>query len=160
MDTISIIVPCYNQAVFLPRCLDSLLEQTYKNIEIVCVNDASTDTTMDVLREYASRDDRIKIVDVEHGGQGWARNCGIQEASGEYLMFCDSDDEFMPETCEKLYYALVKNDCDAAMCSAKLIYNSDFHMKSSDDTYYTLKFDGVIQDSHSIINRVDVSVWN
>lgn len=160
MDMISIIVPCYNQAAFLPRCLDSLLEQTYRKIEIVCVNDASTDTTMDVLKEYAARDERIKIVDVSHGGLGWARNCGIRQASGQYLMFCDSDDEFMPETCEKLYNALVKNDCDVAMCSAQVIYNSDFHMKSSDDAYYTLKFSGVVQNFHDIINQVDVSVWN
>lgn len=160
MDKISIIVPCYNQAEYIPRCLNSLLGQTYGDIEIICVNDASTDATIDVLKEYAGRDDRIKIVEVEHGGQGRARNYGIQEATGKYLMFCDSDDEFMPEACEKLHKGMVDNDCDVALCSAKVIYGSDFNMKSSDDAYYTLKFSGVIRDSHSVINQVDVSVCN
>lgn len=160
MDMITIIVPCYNQVEFLPRCLESLIRQTYENIEILCVNDASTDATMSVLKEYTKRDKRIRILDVPHGGLGWARNCGIQAAVGKYLMFCDSDDEFMPDACDKLYHSLVDNDCDLALSSIKVIYDSDFHMKQSDDAYYKVKFNGVIDDSHNILNKVDVSVCN
>lgn len=160
MDIISVIVPCYNQADFLPRCLESLIRQTYENLEIVCVNDASTDATMSVLDEYTKKDKRIKIVDIPHGGLGWARNCGIKAAMGKYLMFCDSDDEFMPDACEKLYHSLVDHNCDLALSSIKVIYDSDFHMKQSDDAYYNVKFNGVIDDSGNILNKVDVSVCN
>lgn len=160
MDLVSIIVPCYNQMKFLPRCLDSLIGQTYRNIEILCVNDASTDATLNVINDYRLQDDRIKIVDIRHGGLGWARNCGIERASGKYLMFCDSDDEFMPDACYQLYSAIHDNDCDVAMCSAKVVYESDLHMKASDDAYYTLKFSGLYEDRHKILNNVDVCVWN
>lgn len=160
MTTISIIVPCYNQINFLPRCLDSLIGQTFRDIEILCVNDASTDATLDVINEYTKKDKRIKLVDVEHGGLGWARNCGIQQATGKYVMFCDSDDEFLPVTCERLFYTIEDNDCDVAMCSAKIVYESDYHMKPSDDVYYNLKFTGSSEISRDIINKVDVSVWN
>lgn len=160
MTMISIIVPCYNQIQFLPRCLDSLLRQTFKDIEILCVNDASTDATLDIINEYKKKDKRIKLVDVQHGGLGWARNCGIQQASGKYLMFCDSDDEFLPVTCERLFYTIEDNNCDVAMCSAKIVYECDSHMKSSDDIYYNLKFTGSSENNRDIINKVDVSVWN
>lgn len=160
MTKISIIVPCYNQIQFLPRCLDSLMRQTFKDIEILCVNDASTDPTLDVINEYKLKDKRIKLVDVPHGGLGWARNCGIQHANGKYLMFCDSDDEFTPVTCERLFYTIEDNYCDVAMCSAKIIYECDFHMKSSDDSYYNLKYTGSSENSRGIINMVDLSVCN
>lgn len=160
MTMISIVVPCYNQIQFLPRCLDSLLRQTFKDIEILCVNDASTDATLDIINEYKKKDKRIKLVDVQHGGLGWARNCGIQQATGKYLMFCDSDDEFMPVTCERLFYTIEDNNCDVAMSSAKIVYECDSHMKSSDDVYYNLKFTGSSENSRDIVNKVDVSVWN
>lgn len=160
MTMISIIVPCYNQIQFLPRCLDSLMRQTFRDIEILCVNDASTDATLDIINEYKKQDRRIKLVDVHHGGLGWARNCGIQEATGKYVMFCDSDDEFIPVTCERLFYTIEDNNCDVAMSSAKIVYECDSHMKSSDDVYYNLKFTGSFENSRDIINKVDVSVWN
>ena len=160
MATISIIVPCYNQIQFLPRCLESLIKQTFRDIEILCVNDASTDTTLDVINEYRRKDKRIKLVDVQHGGLGWARNCGIQHATGKYLMFCDSDDEFTPVTCERLLYTIMDNNCDVAMCSAKVLYECDYHMKPSDDIYYNLKSTGSFENNRNIINKVDVSVWN
>lgn len=160
MSQISIVVPCYNQVKFLPRCLESLLKQTLEDIEILCVNDASTDSTLDIIKEYMKKDNRIKLIDVQHGGLGWARNCGIQYANGKYLMFCDSDDEFLPVICERLFNAMEDNSCDVAMCSAKVIYECDWHMKSSDDKYYNLKFSGYTENIHDIINKVDVSVCN
>lgn len=157
---ISVIVPCYNQVDYLPRCLDSIIGQSYGNLEIVCVNDESTDATMGILKDYAQKDRRIKILDVPHGGLGWARNCGIGYATGDYLMFCDSDDEFMPDACEKLRTALTAEDCDTVLCSIKVIYDSDHQMKSSDANYYTLKFSGLIENCHQILNKTDLSVCN
>lgn len=160
MDLISIIVPCNNRGEYLPRCLDSLRRQTYENVEIVCVNDGSTDKTLTILQEYARKDSRIRVLDTPHGGPGRARNRGMEHASGKYLMFCDSDDEYVPEACEELYNAIIKDDSDLALCSIKVEYDTDKHMKSSDDDYYTLKFSGLVEDSHAIINSVDVSVCN
>lgn len=157
---ISITVPCYNQAEFLPRCLDSLRGQTYEDVEIICVNDGSTDATGEILRAYAQKDGRIRIVDIPHGGVGRARNAGLKHANGEYLMSCDPDDEFMPNTCEKLYQAILSEDCDAALCSIEVIYDTDYQMKSSDDDYYKLKFSGLIEDNHQLLNTTDLSVCN
>lgn len=157
---ISITVPCYNQAEFLPRCLDSLMGQSHEDLEIICVNDASTDTTGEILNAYAQKDRRIRRVDIPHGGVGRARNAGLEHANGEYLMSCDPDDEFMPDTCEKLYQAITGEDCDVALCSIKVLYDSDHQMKFSDDNYYRLKFSGVIKNNHQLLNNTDLSVCN
>ena len=89
---VSIIVPCYNVAPYLDVCLDSLVNQTLPDIEIICVNDGSTDDTPALLREWAQRDSRIRIIDRENGGQGAARNTGMDAAEGEYIGFVDPDD--------------------------------------------------------------------
>ena len=85
---VSIIVPVYNTAQYLHKCLDGLVNQTYQNIEIVCVNDGSTDDSLNILREYESKDGRIVIIDRENGGLSSARNVGNDVATGDYIMFC------------------------------------------------------------------------
>ena len=96
---ISIIVPVYNVEAYLPQCLDSLIHQTYKDIEIVCVNDGSKDRSLEILKEYANKDERIKIINQENQGLSGARNSGIKEASGEWVMFVDSDDWIDKDCC-------------------------------------------------------------
>ena len=92
---ISVIVPVYNVEAFLPRCLDSIVEQTYSNLEIICVNDGSTDASGSILDEYASRDTRIKVIHQENAGVSVARNRGLDAASGEYVTFVDGDDSYV-----------------------------------------------------------------
>ena len=89
---ISVIVPVYNVENYLGKCLDSLINQTYKDIEIICINDGSTDNSLNILREYEQMDSRIIIIDQKNGGLSNARNIGLKEAAGEYIMFVDSDD--------------------------------------------------------------------
>ena len=89
---ISIIVPVYNAAPYLPQCLDSLVNQTYRDIEIICVNDGSTDNSLDILKAYAERDSRILVIHQENQGLSDARNKGLKNARGEWVMFVDSDD--------------------------------------------------------------------
>ena len=89
---ISIIVPVYNVEKYLPQCLDSLIGQTYRDIEIICVNDGSTDGSLNVLEQYAAKDARIHVVSQENQGLSGARNTGIQNAHGEWMMFVDGDD--------------------------------------------------------------------
>lgn len=103
---ISIIVPVYNVAAYLPQCLDSLINQTYQDIEIICVNDGSTDGSLDILEEYAAKDTRVKIVSQPNQGLSGARNTGMQLVRGEWTMFVDSDDWIDVECCEKLLLSI------------------------------------------------------
>lgn len=113
---ISLIIPCYNVERWLPRCLDTLLAQTYDNIELVTVCDGSPDRTADLLREYAARDARIKPIFQENMGISMARNNGLDVASGRYIGFVDSDDYVEPDYVESLYRALIEARADAAAC--------------------------------------------
>ena len=91
---ISVIIPVYNGKNYIEECLDSIINQTLKEIEIICVNDGSTDNSLEILEKYHSKDDRIKIVTKENEGQGYARKVGLDNATGTYIMFCDQDDKF------------------------------------------------------------------
>lgn len=90
---VSIIVPIYNTAKYLPNCLDSIINQTYQNLEIILVNDGSTDNSEKIIEKYAKKDSRIKIISQKNSGQSTARNAGLKKATGDYIGFVDSDDE-------------------------------------------------------------------
>lgn len=100
---ISVIIPCYNSAKFLPECLDSIMKQTFHDIEIICVNDGSTDETLNILNNYKDKDERFKIFTIEHSGAACARNFGITKSRGEFLSILDSDDIFKADMLEKMY---------------------------------------------------------
>ncbi|WP_104697336.1 MULTISPECIES: glycosyltransferase [unclassified Helicobacter] len=102
----SIIIPIYNVEKYLSRCLDSVLNQSFKNIEIILINDGSTDTSGEIAREYAKSDHRIKLINQENKGQGHARNIGLKMGGGDYILFVDSDDYIEKDMCEKLYEVL------------------------------------------------------
>ena len=110
---ISVIIPVYNVEKYLAECLDSIVNQTLREIEIICVNDGSTDNSLSILKDYASKDGRIRIIDKENEGQGYARKLGLDIATGEYVLFCDSDDKyFSNDVFEKLYFEMNKNKSD------------------------------------------------
>ena len=94
---ISVIVPVYNVAAWLPRCVDSILAQTYENLEILLVDDGSTDGSGNICEEYAKKDTRIRVLHKENGGLSSARNAGLDAAAGAYIGFVDSDDWIAPE---------------------------------------------------------------
>lgn len=96
---VSIIVPVYNTEAYLHRCLDSVCNQTYSNIEIICVNDGSTDHSLDILNEYASRDTRFKVITTKNAGLGAARNVGLRHVTGTWVTGLDSDDYLEPDAC-------------------------------------------------------------
>ncbi len=89
---ISAIIPVYNSQQYLKNCLDSILNQDLQELELICVNDGSSDNSLNILNDYAKKDSRIKILNQQNQGQGAARNKGIKAAKGEYLIFVDSDD--------------------------------------------------------------------
>lgn len=113
---VSVIVPCYNSEKFLKETLDNLLGQTLKEIQIITVNDGSTDSTADIIAEYASKDSRILSVCQKNAGVSAARNNGIERAEGKYTVFLDSDDLFSENALEAMYNALEKADADLGIC--------------------------------------------
>ena len=108
----SIIVPVYNVEKFLRESLDSIVAQTLKDFEVICVNDGSTDNSLEILNEYANNDSRIKVISQENQGQGVARNNAIDIAQGEYLLFVDPDDFIESNTLEVLYNKFHETDVD------------------------------------------------
>lgn len=118
MPKISIILPIYNVELHLKECLDSLINQTLKDIEIICIDDKSTDNSLSILKEYANYDNRIIVLEQEiNQGPGVARNRGIDIAKGDYIMFCDPDDWYELNTCEICYDKISKGDNDIAFFS-------------------------------------------
>jgi len=118
---ISVIVPVYNTEKYLPKCLNSIIEQTYTNLEIILVNDGSTDNSLSIIKEYAAKDSRIIVIDIDNGGQGRARNKGLDICTGDYIMFCDSDDWYDLDICEHLMNELMSGNYDFAMCGIRRI---------------------------------------
>lgn len=140
MPLISIIVPVYNVEKYLSHCLDSLVNQTMRDIEIICINDGSNDRSLEILKEYAACDERIVVLDQSNQGVSAARNNALKYVSGDFYMFVDSDDWLDKETCEVAYDYAIKNHADCLMFS------------------YTKEF-----ANHSIVNHIfndDFFIWN
>ena len=136
---ISVIVPVYNVEKYLAKCLDTILAQTFSNIEIICVNDGSTDNSRKILAEYAQKDSRVKIVDKKNGGLSSARNAGMKVATGEFYSFIDSDDWIDETMLEKLYNSMVSLNTDISICA---VHQYDETNQKIDDSnpYYTLGY--------------------
>lgn len=112
MSRISIIVPCYNVAKYLYKCLDSLVHQTYHGIEIILVDDGSPDNSGAICDDYAAKDDRVRVIHKKNGGVSAARNDGLEAATGDYVLFCDGDDWMPLDACELLSEAADETDAD------------------------------------------------
>lgn len=161
-NLISIIVPIYNTEKYLVRCLDSLINQTYKNIEILCINDGSTDNSLNILNEYATKDKRIIVINQTNSGAATARNNGLDNATGQFLMFCDSDDYYEPDMCQKMINAILSYNVDLVMCDCKYIKEEYFTTTRTqkDIKYHNLKligFHSINKNNYDIIN---VILWN
>lgn len=133
---VSLVVPIYNVASYIKECLDSICGQVYQHLEIILVNDGSTDNSLEICEAYAQKDSRIKIVHQENAGASAARNTGIEHSSGEYLMFIDSDDVVDSRLVSELYQYLVLTDSDMSMGQYYLYDESDgnFYYYPMDDT--------------------------
>ena len=114
---ISVIVPIYNMEPLLPRCLDSLAAQTLRDLEIICVDDGSTDGSGGIVRKYASGDSRFRLITQENSGRAEARNAGIRAAAAPYLGFADPDDYVEPDMYERLYRLAEETGADMVQCS-------------------------------------------
>ena len=125
LPKISIIIPVYNAAKYIGKCIESLLNQTHKNLEIICVDDCSTDNSLDIMKNYAQSDKRLIVLKAEkNSGPATARNIALQHITGDYLMFCDNDDTYQAEMCEKMLGALISHDVDFAICKNNIFKTS------------------------------------
>ncbi len=120
---VSIIIPIYNVENYLDKCLTSVVEQEYKNIEIICVNDGSKDKSEEIVLKYKEKDKRIIYIKKENGGLSSARNVGIDKASGDYICFVDSDDWISKDYVSKLMESIIENNSDIAICNIKQLYS-------------------------------------
>ena len=119
---VSVIIPAYNIEDYIGRCLDSIISQTYKNLEIIMVDDGSRDHTGEILDNYAKKDRRIKVIHKENGGVSSARNKGIEVAEGDYIGFIDGDDLIEPEMYKILVDLLEEEDADIAHCGYQMVF--------------------------------------
>ncbi len=137
MKKISVIVPVYNVEKYLSECLDSVLSQDEKDIEVICVNDGSTDKSLEILKEYKEKDDRIIIVTQDNKGLAEARNSGLNVAKGEYIFFLDSDDKMREGTLSKLYSTAIRENVYVVTFEIALQYDIDVkEAKENIDRYY------------------------
>ncbi len=128
MEKVSVIIPAYNVERFIGECVRSVMAQTYSDIEIIVVDDGSSDRTLDICRELANEDERIKLVLNEHGGVSRARNAGLDNATGEYIMSVDSDDVLLPDMIETLYNKLNETGADVVACGCSYMKEDGEHL--------------------------------
>lgn len=132
-DLISVIVPIYNAEKYITYCLESIRAQTYRNLEVLMVDDGSTDGTAALLDGFARKDSRFKAIHQPNGGESAARNTGLDAATGKYINFVDSDDYMHPQTLELLYGVMQKNEADLAVAPYRLVpeYNPEYYTKAT-----------------------------
>ena len=133
-ELISVIINVYNDEKHIAKCIESVLSQTYKNIEILIINDGSTDNTLNICKSY--KDDRIRIIDQKNIGLSMSRNVGIDNACGEYLYFVDSDDFIEKDTIDYLYGLIKKYNVMIASCGALKIYDYNYRLKNDEEKIY------------------------
>jgi glycosyltransferase involved in cell wall biosynthesis/exopolysaccharide biosynthesis predicted pyruvyltransferase EpsI len=159
MPLISVIIPVYNVENYLCRCLDSVINQTFKDLEILCVNDGSKDGSIAILEEYAVKDNRIKIIHKKNGGLSSARNEGLKYATAEYIGFVDSDDWIEPDTYLLAYAAIKETGADLVCYYAQLEFEA-IEANMDDIRYHAIKRTGLYSITNDILIDTTVTAWN
>jgi len=156
---VSVVIPIYNVEQYLPRCLDSIINQTYRNTEIIVVNDGSTDNCPNIIHDYAKKNNKIKVINKPNGGLESARNAGVKLSTGKYIWHVDSDDYADLFSLEKMVATAIESDCDIVISGYK-VYPDD----SKPDYYCSLpKFDKTMSGEKALClmlcTRVGGDVW-
>lgn len=157
---ISIIVPVYNVEEYLQRCIDSILNQSFKNFELILVNDGSTDNSLKICKEYLLNDPRVKIINKENGGLSSARNAGINIAKGRYIGFVDSDDWINKEMYKILYELCEKNNSDIAECRYTVTTGNEMNLDNSSNLITILNNEEAIKSLYTNTSYGSVVSWN
>jgi len=159
LPKISVIVPVYNVENYVSKCLDSIIGQTYKNLEIIVVNDGSTDNSGHICEDYAKRDERITLIHQNNQGLSMARNNALDVASGEYMGFVDSDDWIAPDMFFALYDNAAAHEADISMCNFYYVSASGELSPYSSESAETKILDGIYKIAHNI-RLSNNCVWN
>lgn len=142
-ELVSVIVPIYNVERYLNKCLDSISRQTYSNLEIILINDGSTDDSLRICENYKMRDDRIKVINKKNGGVSSSRNIGLKHATGKYLTFIDSDDYVDKRMIEIMLKILKEKNADIVICNTRNVYEESDFATSQNDIFDTVKYNNV-----------------
>ena len=155
---VSVVVPIYNVQQYLPQCLDSLVNQQYKNLEIICVNDGSTDDSLTILEKYKQRDDRIIVISQPNKGLSAARNTGLKQVTGEFVIFVDSDDWLELDAISLMSQIFKTPEIDF------LCFGTQIHTESNDEkaSYYgrTYPKSRIVSTKSHWITKINVSAWS
>ena len=157
MELITVIINTYNGEKYIKKCLDSIINQTYKNLEILVINDGSTDNSLNILNTY--KDKRIKVITTENKGLSLSRNVGIDNALGKYLYFVDVDDFIEKDTIEYLYNLINKYKVKIATCNHENIYDYDFTINQEKENIITKSSKQMISEVLLGKGRVG-TIWN
>ncbi len=141
MAKVSIVVPIYNVEKYLPKCLDSLISQTFKDIEIWAISDGTPDNSVAIIKKYAKKDKRVKCVEKENGGYGSVLEYAIKNIKTEYFLICDPDDWLAKDAVEKLYNLAIKNKVDLVVGAKNLVYNDNEDIEYNDSKLKTVNID-------------------
>lgn len=125
MEKVSVILPVYNGEKYLCRCINSLIKQSYPNIEIIILNDGSTDSSLKIINKYAKKDKRIRVVEKKNSGVSDTRNLGIKKSTGKYICFCDCDDIYSKDYIQVMYNCIKKQNVAVVKCNYKVVDNKD-----------------------------------
>lgn len=159
MAEVSVVIPVYNVEEYLSACLDSVLNQTYRDIEIVCVDDGSSDGSLEILKKYEKLDNRIIVISQPNKGVSSARNVALDCLSGKYVVFCDSDDTFEPDLIEKSVCEIKKNDDDIVIFGMNIIKNNIKKVRHDikileENSFYSDDLEVIMSLSHNVCNKM------
>ena len=158
MDLISVIVPVYNVSEYLCECIDSILAQTYQNLEIILVDDGSTDSCPALCDSYVSKDRRIKVIHQINQGLSAARNKGYETSKGDYIAFVDADDTIFCTYIEKLHKLIIKNNAQIAICAYTRTRNDLAKGNGAED--YVMTSEKMLKEWHGKRKSIETVAWN
>ncbi|MCD8037973.1 MAG: glycosyltransferase [Lachnospiraceae bacterium] len=159
MDLISIIVPVYNVQEYLCACVDSICSQTYRELEIILIDDGSTDSSGRICDRYARHDNRIRVIHQEHEGPSGARNAGLQTANGEYISFIDSDDMVSCNFIKRLYSIMKKRRAQISVCAYEKSETGEWSPINRGEDY-CISSEKMLREWHGKRKRLETVVWN
>jgi glycosyltransferase involved in cell wall biosynthesis len=157
MTTLSIIIPVYNQAGYLPECMDSVLNQTFGDFEIIAVNDGSTDDSLVILEQYSVKDSRVRVISIPNGGYGTAMNAGLRHAQGKYIGIVESDDSIAPQMYQKLVATAEQTGADIVKCSFFRVFGGG--KKIEEKGWYQSAGESFTLTEHPELCRLHPAIW-
>ena len=154
MPKITVIIPIYNAELYLERCIDSIVNQSFKDIELICVNDGSTDNSEQIIKKYQDNHNNIILISKKNEGVSAARNIGLEKSNSDYIYFVDADDWLSPDCLESIYNAAISSQADI------IYFNANIYKNNTLINYYNLKRLKSIKNKDLLFKMMIHAVWN